>query len=60
MAEIKMDIAIFKGDMQQSVDDFFAKCFSAVGIPYSPDNRHVDVADVERHYMKKWLFLVFA
>ncbi len=30
-----MDIKTFKTDMQQSVDMFFEKCFSAVGIPYS-------------------------
>lgn len=51
-----MDIVTFKVDMQQQVDCFFAKCFSAVGIPYSPNDRHADVADVERHYMKNGCF----
>ncbi len=51
-----MDIVIFKVDMQQQVDCFFEKCFLAVGIPYSPKDRHADVADVEQHYMKNGCF----
>ncbi len=51
-----MDIKVFKTDMQQSVDVFFEKCFSAVGIPYSPMDRHVDVADVEQYYMQNGCF----
>ncbi len=51
-----MDIVTFKVEMQQQVDGFFAKCFSAVGIPYSPNDRHADVADVEQHYMKNGCF----
>ena len=51
-----MDIKTFKNDMQQSVDTFFEKCFSAVGIPYSPMDRHVDIADVERYYMQSGCF----
>lgn len=51
-----MDIVTFKVDMQQQVDCFFEKCFSAVGIPYSPKDRHADVADVEQHYMKNGCF----
>lgn len=51
-----MEIAIFRVDMQQQVACFLAKCFSAVGIPYSPSDRHADVADIERHYMKDGCF----
>lgn len=51
-----MDIWIFKADMQQAVKDFFEKCFSAVGIPYSPKDRHADIADVERYYMQNGCF----
>lgn len=51
-----MDIAAFKPDMQESVGTFFEKCFSAVGIPYSPLHRHADIADVENHYMQSGIF----
>ena len=51
-----MNIIAFKPDMQQSVGAFFEKCFSNIGIPYSPLDRHVDIADVENHYMKSGIF----
>lgn len=51
-----MDIKIFKADMQHTVEDFFIKCFAAVGIPYSPKDRHADIADVERYYMQNGSF----
>ena len=51
-----MDIAAFKPDMQESVGTFFEKCFSAVGIPYSPLDRHADIADVECNYMQNGCF----
>ena len=51
-----MDIAVFSSDMQKSVEDFFEKCFSAVGILYSPKDRHADIADVDRHYMPNGCF----
>lgn len=51
-----MEIRTFKSDMQQCVSDFFEKCFSAVGIPYSPKDRHADIADVERYYMRNGCF----
>ena len=51
-----MDIVAFKSDMQQLVGDFFEKCFSAVDIPYSPMDRHSDIADVEQNYMKNGCF----
>ena len=51
-----MDIRMFKTDMQQAVEEFFQKCFSAVGIPYSPTDRHADIADVERYYMQNGCF----
>ena len=35
---------------------FFEKCFSTVGIPYSPKDRHADVADVVQYYMKNGCF----
>jgi len=46
----------FKSDMQQSVGDFFEKCLAAVGILYSPENRHADIADVEQYYMSNGYF----
>lgn len=51
-----MEIVTFKIEMQQQVDSFFEKCFSAVGIPYSPMDRHIDIADVERYYMRNGCF----
>jgi len=51
-----MDIIAFRQDMQQTVEDFFEKCFSTVGIPYSPRDRHADIADVERYYMQNGCF----
>lgn len=51
-----MNIEIFHSEMQQSVDKFFRKCFAAVGIPYSPMDRHADVANVEKHYMQDGCF----
>lgn len=51
-----MDIVKFSGGMQEQVNDFFGKCFSAVGIPYSPKDRHADVANVESHYMNNGCF----
>ena len=51
-----MEILAFKPSMQQAVGIFFEKCFAAVGIPYSPKDRHADIADVERHYMQEGCF----
>lgn len=51
-----MKIIAFKSDMQQSVADFFEKCFLAVGIPYSPKDRHADIANVEKYYMQNGCF----
>lgn len=51
-----MKIAIFNSEMQQSVTEFYQTCFAAVGIPYSPKDRHADIADVEQHYMKNGCF----
>lgn len=51
-----MNIVAFKIDMQHQVESFFEKCFSAVGISYSPEDRHADVANVEQHYMKNGCF----
>ena len=51
-----MDIVKFSGGMLEQVNDFFKQCFSAVGIPYSPKDRHADVANVESHYMKNGCF----
>lgn len=51
-----MDIIAFSSDMQQSVNDFFKKCFSSVGIPYSPQDRHSDIADVDGQYMQNGRF----
>ncbi len=51
-----MEIVVFKPDMQKLVGAFFEKCFSDVGIPYSPLDRHADIADVEHHYMQSGIF----
>ena len=51
-----MEIIAFKSNMQQSVVVFFEKCLSAVGITYSPMDRHADVADVEQYYMRNGCF----
>ncbi len=51
-----MEIIAFKSDMQESVNDFLEKCFGAVGIPYSPKDRHADIADVEHNYMSNGCF----
>lgn len=51
-----MDIVKFNVDMQEQVNNFFEKCFSAVGIPYSPKDRHADVANVESNYMTNGCF----
>ena len=51
-----MEILTFEPNMQQAVGHFFEKCFVAVGIPYSPKDRHADIADVERHYMQDGCF----
>lgn len=51
-----MDIVVFKEDMQSQVDHFFERCFSAVGIPYSPKDRHADIANIEQAYMKNGCF----
>ena len=53
---VLVEIITFKSDMQQSVDAFFEKCFTAVGIPYSPMDRHADVADIEQYYMRNGCF----
>ena len=54
-----MEIVTFNSDMQERVVDFFKKCFSAASIPYSPMDRHVDVANVEQHYMENGCFWCF-
>lgn len=51
-----MDIVKFSDDMQEQVNEFFKQCFSNVGIPYSPKDRHADVANVEEHYMNNGCF----
>ena len=51
-----MEIKAFEADMQKSAGDFFEKCFSAIGIPYSPADRHADIADIEYHYMQNGCF----
>ncbi|MBE6754380.1 MAG: GNAT family N-acetyltransferase [Ruminococcaceae bacterium] len=49
-------IVQFSAELQQQADAFFQECFSAVGIPYSPADRHADVADIEGHYMQNGCF----
>ncbi len=51
-----MDIVIFKNDMQPQVEHFFEQCFPAVGIPYSPNDRHADIANIEQYYMQNGCF----
>ena len=51
-----MEIVAFSKAMQQSAADFFTACFSAIGIPYSPTDRHADIADIENNYMHNGCF----
>lgn len=51
-----MEIKTFSSDMQQSVCEFFEMCFSAIGMPFSPNDRHIDIAYVERYYMSDGCF----
>lgn len=51
-----MNLIVFNASMQLSVNLFFGKCFSAVGIPYSPQGRHSDIANIEQHYMDNGCF----
>lgn len=51
-----MNLVKFHPEMQRQVDAFFEKCFLAVGILYSPKDRHADTVDVERHYMQNGCF----
>ena len=51
-----MEIVIFNSNMQKQIHYFFEKCFMAAGIPYSPQDRHSDVANVEQNYMDKGCF----
>lgn len=51
-----MDIVKFNVDMQEQVNYFFNKCFSAVGILYLPKDRHADIINVESHYMNDGCF----
>jgi len=44
-----MDIVMFEANMQRQVEKFFEKCLSAVGIPYSPQDRHADIANVGKN-----------
>lgn len=53
---VSMDIVVFQPNMQSSVDYFFKNCFAAVGIPYSPQDRHYDIADVQQYYMQNGCF----
>ncbi len=46
-----MDIVKFSADMQEQVNDFLN-----VGIPYSPKDRHAEVANEESHYMNNGCF----
>lgn len=45
-----MDIVTFNSNLQKQVNDFFEKCFSAVGIPYSPKDRHADNEHAELYF----------
>ena len=51
-----MDIVTFNSEFQNQVNDFFEKCFLAVGISYSPKERHADVANIQQHYMDNGCF----
>lgn len=51
-----MKIMVFNTAMQQSVNEFFKKCFSSVGIPFSPKDRHADIADIAQNYMNNGCF----
>lgn len=51
-----MQLLEFTIDMQQQVIQFIEKCFVALGWGYSPNSRHIDTADVEKHYMQNGCF----
>lgn len=51
-----MQLLEFSKDMQQQVIRFFEQCFAALGWGYSPNGRHIDTADVEKHYMQNGCF----
>lgn len=51
-----MEIMAFRADMQRSVGDFFEKCFSSLSIPYSPTDRHADIANIKQYYMQNGCF----
>jgi GNAT superfamily N-acetyltransferase len=51
-----MQLLEFTKDMQQQVIQFFEKCFVALGWGYSPNGRHIDTADIEKHYMQNGCF----
>lgn len=51
-----MKIMTFEPYMQDALEDFFERCFVAVGIPFSPEGRHADIADIQHHYMENGYF----
>lgn len=51
-----MKIMTFEPYMQDLLEDFFERCFAAVGIPFSPNDRHADIADIQHHYMENGCF----
>ena len=51
-----MQLLEFTKDMQWQVIEFFEKCFVALGWGYSTNGRHIDTADVEKHYMQNGCF----
>ena len=51
-----MQLVEFTKDMQWRVIEFFEECFVALGWGYSPNGRHIDTADVEKHYMQNGCF----
>jgi len=51
-----MQLLEFTKDMQWRVIEFFEECFVALGWGYSANGRHIDTADVEKHYMQNGCF----
>ena len=51
-----MQLIEFTKDMQRQVTEFFEECFVALGWGYSTNGRHIDTADVEKHYMQNGCF----
>lgn len=51
-----MQLIKFNSEMQQSVIEFFAKCYTALNLTYDPNGRHADTADIDAYYLQNGCF----